>query len=76
MYGYFMQDNATDCRGNSQMTTLEERFSKLLATHALWPAKQKNLKEGDYYLCATRIHSAYVNIRHSLKEMLGNVKEK
>jgi hypothetical protein len=35
MCGYFMQDNATDCTGNFQMTALEDRFSKLLVTHVL-----------------------------------------
>lgn len=54
--GHFM-DNATGCTGSFQMTAPKDSFSKLLQTHELWHARQKNLNKGNYCLCVISIFS-------------------
>jgi len=50
-------DNATGYTGNFQMNAPKDSLSKLLQTHELWPARQKNMNKRNYYLCVTNIFS-------------------
>jgi len=54
--GHFT-DNATGCTVNFQMTAPKDRLSKLLQTHEVWPARQKNVNKGNCYLCVTNTFS-------------------
>jgi hypothetical protein len=50
-------DDATGGTGNFQMTAPKDSLSKMLQTHELWPARQKNVNKGNYYMCVTNIFS-------------------
>lgn len=53
---------------NFQMTAPKDRLSKLLQTHELWPARQKNVNNGNCYLCVTNTFSLR---KHSTIRILG-----